>query len=95
MYSANLSSRGVMRMLSKSKMLEKRLGGKWTYIPTLAGWSCDDGRVVRRCSAGVDEFDNPVGPPQYWLYEEGKAPRRAEEFISVRAPGFSAIGRRP
>ena len=82
-------------MLSKSKILEMRLGGKWVCSHGGGCWNCDDGRVVRRCSAGVDEFDNPVGPPQYWLYEEGKAPRRAEGFISVRAPGFFTIGRRP
>jgi hypothetical protein len=64
---------------SFAKQLSKTLGGKWTYH--YSTWRCDDGvRSVWRCSAGVDEFDNPVGPPQYWLYGDG-VPRRAEQYI--------------
>lgn len=67
---------------SIAKQLGKTLGGKWTYNHSCFGWCCDDGqRHVYRVSAGVDEFDNPVGPPQYWLYGDGK-PRRAERYIA-------------
>jgi len=68
-------------MRSKAANLDKTLGGKWKY-DGVTTWYCDDGlRRVSRCSAGVDEFDNELGPAQYWLYEEGKTPRRAECFI--------------
>lgn len=68
--------------MSIAKTLEKRLGGKWVYCRGGACWSCNDGRVIRRCCP-VDEFDNP-GLPEYWLYERGKAPERAEKFIVVK-----------
>lgn len=41
----------------------------WGY----GSWWCDDKkRHVSRCSSGVDEFDNPLGPPQYYLYCKDK-----------------------
>ena len=56
--------------MSIAKQLAKVFGGKWTYYPY--GWECDDGvRHVARVSAGVDEFDNDVGPAQYWMYGAG------------------------
>ena len=69
-------------MTSKAKTLGKRLGGKWKYgYPCY--WHCDDGiRYIARCSAGVDEQDNEVGTPQYWLYGDG-TPRRAEKYFQT------------
>jgi hypothetical protein len=64
----------VLRVKSKVKILARELGGKWKY-DNICGWHCDDGiRSVYRRSAGVDEWDNEVGPPQYWLYGN-EAPR--------------------
>ena len=57
----------IVRTKSKVKLLEKALGGKWTYDGHCS-WNCDDGRHVSRCSAGVDEWDNELGPAQYYLY---------------------------
>ena len=58
--------------MNKSKFLSKKLGGKWKYSHPCY-WECDDGkRMVVRTSSGVDEFDNPVGPPTYNLYENNK-----------------------
>lgn len=66
--------------MSKAKNLAHHLGGKWKY-DGVCGWHCDDGvRHVYRCSAGVDEWDNPLGPPEYWLYGQG-TPKRAEEYL--------------
>ena len=46
--------------MSKAKNLGLNLGGKWKY-DGVYGWWCDDGvRHVIRCSAGVDEWDNPA-----------------------------------
>lgn len=60
--------------MNKSQFLNKHFGGKWTYDQWVS-WECDDGkRTVIRCSAGVDEFDNPLGPARYWMYENGKTP---------------------
>lgn len=59
--------------------LERNLGGKWVYDRKRPEWRCDDGRVVRACCSLVDmewELNR-----QYWLYEDGKAPRRAEEYL--------------
>jgi hypothetical protein len=68
--------------MNYAKHLAKNLGGKWTY-DQMCSWRCDDGeRRVSRYSAGVDEFDNEVGPPQYWLYGDG-APRRAEPYMGA------------
>jgi hypothetical protein len=67
-------------MTSTCKHLEKTLGGKWKY-GNPGCWYCDDQiRMIVRCSAGTDEFDNQVGTPQYWLYGDG-SPRRAEKYI--------------
>lgn len=66
--------------MSKAQRLSKALGGTWSY-DGMCGWWCDDDkRHVLRVSAGVDEFDNPLGPPQYWLYGDG-IPRRTEEIL--------------
>jgi len=68
-------------MASVAKNLGATLGGIWKY-DGICTWYCDDKkRRISRCSAGVDEFDNEVGPAQYWLYEDGKTPKRAEEFM--------------
>ena len=57
----------AVRVKSKTKLLEKFLGGKWTYDGHCS-WNCDNGSHVSRCSAGVDEWDNELGPAQYYLY---------------------------
>lgn len=73
-------------MTSKAKNLAKTLGGEWTY-DGISSWWCSDGiRHVARCSAGVDEFDNPLGPPEYWLYTKSQPPMRAEGFICEVQP---------
>jgi hypothetical protein len=65
--------------MSKVKNLEKNLGGKWKY-DGCASWWCDDGRRhVSRCCNMFDDED--TGSSQYWLYEEGEAPKPAEEFL--------------
>lgn len=75
--------------MSKAARLGKTLGGKWTYHWP-CHWYCDDGkRSVTKFSAGVDEFENPVGPGQYWLYGDGE-PRRAEQYITNKTH-FSAL----
>jgi hypothetical protein len=60
--------------MSKVKLLEKCLGGKWAYDGHCS-WNSDDGKHVSRCSAGVDEWDNELGPAQYFLYD-GKVTRQ-------------------
>jgi hypothetical protein len=63
--------------------IRRTLGGKWKYDGTCSWW-CQDGRHVTRCSAGVDEWDNPLGPAEYWLYHpkgSGNPPERAEKYI--------------
>ena len=66
---------------SKAKRLAHAFGGKWTYNGS-GSWNCDDDkRVVVRCCAGVDEFDNEVGPPQYWLYEDDLFPLRVDSIL--------------
>lgn len=67
-------------MKTKAKLLGERLGGNWVYDGH-SDWWCDDGkRHVGRRSAGVGEWDNPLGPAQYWLYGDG-TPRRAERYF--------------
>ena len=71
---------------SIARRLARSLGGKWEYRDI--GWFCDDGkRTVMRCSAGVDEFDNDLGPAQYWLYGDG-TPRRAEQYFQIACHPF-------
>ena len=78
-------------MRSKASRLAKALGGEWTYDGR-ASWWCNDGkRHVSRCSAGVDEYDNEVGPAQYWLYEKGKTPKRVESFLLGVATGMDLL----
>jgi hypothetical protein len=61
----------AVRCKSKVKIFAKVLGGVWKY-DGICMWWCDDGkRSVARYSAGVDEWDNELGPPQYWLYGDG------------------------
>ena len=68
--------------VSIARRLSKSLGGGWRYDGR-ASWWCNDGkRHVSRCSAGVDEHDNEVGPAQYWLYDDG-VPVRAEGYIGL------------
>lgn len=77
--------------MSKAARLAKALGGKWTYHWP-CHWYCDDGqRSVTKVSAGVDEFDNPIGPGQYWLYGDGE-PRRAEQYITNKKRLFTLPG---
>lgn len=67
--------------MSKASSLGKHLGGVWKY-DGYSAWNCDDGvRRVGRCSAGVDEYDEPLGPPQYYLYGDGH-PKRAEAYLN-------------
>ena len=69
--------------MSKIDNIRKSLGGVWEY-DKVCGWHCTDGRSIYRCSAGVDQFDNPIGPPQYWLYYPkgcGLNPVRAEKYM--------------
>lgn len=74
-------------MPSIAKRLSKSLGGKWVYSGPCY-WECDDNkRRVVKCSAGVDEFDNPLGPGEYWLYGDGP-PRRAEQYFVKRMELF-------
>lgn len=59
------------RYRSKSEIFANAFGGNWKYNG-ICSWYCDDNvRHISRCSAGVDEYDNPVGQPQYWLYGDG------------------------
>jgi hypothetical protein len=66
--------------MSVAKNLAKHLGGKWTYDGRASWWCDDEKRSVSRCSAGVDEFENPLGPAEFWLYGDG-TPRRAEGYL--------------
>ena len=59
------------RSRSRAAYLAEVFGGKWKY-DGVTTWRCDDGRRrVSRVSAGVDEFDNEVSPPHYYLYGDG------------------------
>ena len=59
--------------MTKTKMLEKKYGGKWTYGGAFSSfWSCDDGSIVRKCAPPVDEFDNPLGNGNYYYYAPNK-----------------------
>jgi len=70
--------------MSYAKFLGRTYGGKWKYAYPCY-WHCDDGiRYVARVSAGVDEFDNPVGPPQMWLYGDGVPERAKLMTIHIR-----------
>jgi hypothetical protein len=70
--------------MSLARNLSRTLGGIWTWDGR-GSWWCDDAtRHVSRCSAGVDEFDNEVGLPQYWLYGDG-TPRRAEGYVFAKS----------
>lgn len=57
--------------LTKTKWLNKYLGGTWKYA-NYRTWNCNDGRTVRYTAPSLDEFDNPVGPSQCWLDTPGK-----------------------
>ena len=71
--------------MTKAKLLGKHLGGIWTY-DGCTSWHCDDGRrSVRRCSPGVDQFDDPLPGCAYWLYGDG-APQPAEPFLHENGP---------
>ena len=62
--------------MSYCKFLAKVYGGKWRYGAPCY-WVCDDGkRYVAKVSAGVDEWDDPIGPPTKWLYGDGD-PKKA------------------
>lgn len=70
-----------MAKKSTAKRLGETLGGEWEYDRSMGTWYCNDGkRRVSKICAGVDEFDNVIGPPQLWLYGDG-VPRRAEEHV--------------
>lgn len=74
----------IKQTRSKAANLTRSLGGKWEYDGRTTWWCDDDIRHVSRVSAGVDEHDNDIGPPQYWLYEKDKPPVRAEYFLLGR-----------
>lgn len=60
----------VSKRETKTKMLERILGGNWEYRGRggfMRSWVCDDGRVVRYTAALVDQFDNICGPCQCWI----------------------------
>ena len=57
------------------KWLGKRFGGTWKYDGGFSWWCDDEQRHVSRCSAGVDEFDNELGPAQYYLYTTNSSHR--------------------
>lgn len=61
--------------MSYAKLLGKEFGGSWRYDGCTTWW-CDDGRrhVARTASDFYDDGDRP-GPPTYYLYEDGHAPR--------------------
>lgn len=64
------------------KTLEEKYGGKWTKIPGYCMWECDDGRQVWRVSAGVDEFDNPLGPGRLCLYHP-RGSKKPSEWVNL------------
>jgi hypothetical protein len=67
-------------MKTYTKLLNEQLGGTWKY-DGVGSWRCDDNkRHVSRVSAGVDEWDNSVGPAQKWLYGDG-IPQPEHEFM--------------
>ncbi len=74
---AEIISKGIRARgyKSKSHRLHQLFGGKWIYDYRCSWWCDDDKRHVSRCSAGVDEFDNEIGPPEYWLYGDGEPKR--------------------
>lgn len=70
---------------SAAANLGRSLSGRWTYNGS-GGWNCDDGtRVVKRCCAGYDGFEDQGGFVECWLYETGKVPVRAEIFLEGAA----------
>jgi hypothetical protein len=71
--------------MSIAKSLSKHLGGTWKYDGLASWWCDDDKRHVSRCSAGVDDWDNELGPAQYWLYGI-EVPERAEKYMGVELP---------
>lgn len=60
------------RSLSMTKLLEATLGGTWKY-DGCSDWWCDDEKrnVGRRSMDTMEDFDDPLCPPQYWLYGDG------------------------
>ncbi len=62
-----------VRIPSRVKWLNKYMGGKWIY-KGWRGWQCDDGRIVQYTAPPVDEWDNPCGVSQCWLYTPNKPP---------------------
>lgn len=65
---AERSLKPMLKYKTKTDFLNKTLGGKWTFCGPFSGrWECDDGRVVRYTAPMLDEWDEPVGPPQCWL----------------------------
>jgi hypothetical protein len=63
------------RSTSIASLFNLTFGGTWKYDCEATWWCDDKKRHISRCSPGVDEFDNPVGPPVYYLYEDGQSPQ--------------------
>ncbi len=62
----------IKRKQSKSVILAKIYGGKWEYDGVNTWWCDDKKRYVCRCAPPIiDDFDEKIGPPQYWLYGGG------------------------
>jgi hypothetical protein len=63
-----LLSLKAVRAGSKTSILKKRLGGNWSYCGNRM-WKCEDGRTVMYTARPLDQFDNPCGESQCWLYQ--------------------------
>ena len=81
-----MSRKLAAALTSIAKRLGEKLGGKWKYDGCTTWW-CDDGkRHVSRCCGDFYDDAYPPAPSQYWLYEEGRSPRQAEEFVDAYCP---------
>jgi hypothetical protein len=67
--------RSSKKSTSFAKLFGITFGGTWKYDCEATWWCDDNKRHISRCSPGVDEFDNPVGPPVYYLYEDNQTPQ--------------------
>ena len=67
------------KSLSKTKQLERALGGKWSY-DGYTRWECDDGRYVARTAPPAPFDDETSSVKRYYLYfpEKGRRARRIE-----------------
>lgn len=70
-------------MISKAKLFAKHYGGTWTYQHMMT-WQCNDGRTIRKCAPSVDEFDNPMGQGQWYMYFPDNRPTKQIDFLGQR-----------